>query len=191
MRPLILLLFAVASLSACSDDGNETSATPSATVTVTVPGENVTVTATPEPLESSPNASLGQTQPVDFGTVTPVELDRKIDIDAETLRAFGDEQWAAVRVKTCVDAAWDGEPIKLGWGAWTVEDTMGAVFSAVDGSGAIDFPEPIYPQFGDRTARPGTCVTGWITFGLSGSATLTNVVYESSASLEPTVWAVK
>jgi len=190
MRPSVLVLLLAVPLTACSGEGDASSA-PSATVTVTTPGETVTVTATPAPLDPVTNASIGKAQPVAFGAITTLEFERKVAIDAETLRAFGDDQWAAVRVKTCVDAAWDDEPIKLGWGAWTVEDGQGAVFTAVDGSGAIDYPEPIYPQFGNRTTRAGTCVTGWITFGLSSASRLQNLVYESEASPEPTVWSLK
>ena len=60
-------------------------------------------------------------------------------------------------------------------------------FPFLDTTGPL-YPQPVYPQSGDRTTRAGTCAKGWIVFAVATGTIASEASYESDMSPNPLVW---
>lgn len=192
------IVTAAALLSGCAGDDSTASAAATTTATATT---TVTVEASSEAAAPSESASedassggvleIGQTATVPWGTIELLENDSDVDSDPDVMAGLGHERWVGARVKSCVDEGYHDEDIKLSWSPWSVTDTESGVYvSLVDITGP-SWPQPEYPQLGERTTRPGTCAQGWIVFAVTDEARLAEFVYESSSAPEPIVWKLK
>jgi hypothetical protein len=126
-----------------------------------------------------------------FGSVAALDYRPVANTDPRAISDYNYERWAAVLAEICVAGDWDGESIKPGWYPWSVRTRSGEVYPSLDLSGGVTFPEPVYPQLGDRTTRPGTCSRGWIVFDTLQNAKLAEVAYDGQDLDEPAVWALR
>lgn len=186
-----LVVASSALVAGCGGGDTEPEATSTITVTEMVTSR---VSSTP-PTEGAKPATpatpaLGEKVPTPWGSVQAVELNPNVPGDAQIMEDLNYERWAGLLVRSCVDQSYDEEPVKLSWAPWSLTDRKGGNFLSLDLSGGVSFPEPVYPQFGDRTTRPGTCTQGWIVFDVTADARLAEVVYESESVPEPIVWSL-
>jgi hypothetical protein len=162
-------------LSGCSS-GHEQPSSPSATVTKTV-----TVTVTPKP-SVPPDAHLGDTRRVQWGTVTPLKVDQVVPV-VDSIP--GAKTWMGVLVRTCVTRhTKKGKPISLSWDPWTVSDRSGGTYASFYWTNTA-YPEPIYPDA--RVIPIGQCVKGWIVFNKPKGVRPVSVSY-APANADASVW---
>ncbi|WP_214058999.1 hypothetical protein [Nocardioides aquaticus] len=179
----------ILALSSCSGESASSASDPAPTATVTT-----TVTASPGDASESPQhsmvAKLGDVQPTEWGDVAVLEFNPQVTSDPAAQRSVDQPRWAGALARTCVNEDWDGEPIMLSWGPWSLTDQDDGTYLETGISGGVSYPQPAYPQLGDRTTRPGSCSQGWIVFSAAPGATIAEVAYEGQGLDAPLVWSL-
>lgn len=182
-RLTCLLLLALLAVGCGRDDASDakddsSGTAPTATATVTV-------TASPEATEQEGILELGTTADVGFARITALKLDSEVPVD----NFPSQKRWAAVLVRTCATAdEVDGEPLRVGWGPWTVSDRADGLYQVTGVTGGITYPVPTYPLDPPQRLVKGQCVKGWIPFNVAPEARLASVTYASEAVPDPVTW---
>lgn len=187
---LVGLTALLASCTGQTQDDPRATVTVTATATATVTASASDAEQKDEPSPSIGPAQLGAEIETSFGTVQALELDPDVTSDVNSRDAIGDERWAALLVRTCVAEDYTDERVRLSWGPWSMSDRTDGVYGTLADTTGPSYPQPSYPQLGNTTTRPGTCVRGWIVFSVSGGSKLVEAIYEPRGSEGPLVWSL-
>lgn len=197
LRGLVIPLFAATALlistAGCSDGDASTAGTATETVTVTVSPSVAAATGSPSatssPSEAAVSGALGDVLEVPFGTIQVLDYRQSVLAEDPAMNGLGYDRFDAIEAKTCVAKDYADEPVTLSWYPWSLADADGGTYPFLDVTGPTFIP-PVYPQSGDRTTRAGQCSRGWIVFGTTKGAVITEAAYESDLVDQPLVWSI-
>ncbi|KYH43280.1 hypothetical protein [Branchiibius sp. NY16-3462-2] len=100
--------------------------------------------------------------------------------NARTTSLIGaDQHFVAVKVRNCLGS----EAGNISPAPWRVVDTDSGEYEAIDVKPApTDFPQPTYPSDveGDAVRPAGSCVSGWMMFGVNKDAKVSRIDYRNS-----------
>lgn len=162
--------------------GGSSTATKTVTKTVTA---TATVTAAQAETSAATAASstahgalaVGKTASLQGAKVTVLHVGDK---NAATDELIGsDQRFVGVEVRVCLADAGN-----VSYEPWRVLGSDGGEYEAIDVTPSpTDWPHPDYPYDvpDDPQRAAGSCITGWMMFGVNKSAKATKVVYRSDA----------
>lgn len=167
----------------CGGGSSTATKTATKTVTTTVTASAAASSAAEPAVESeSPSAAgalaVGKTASLQRVKVTVLHVGEKNTSTTEPLIG-ADQRFVGVEVKVCL--ADDGN---VSYAPWRIVGTDGGEYEAIDVSPPpTDWPHPDYPYdvSSDPERAAGSCITGWMMFGVNKSAKAIKVTYRGDA----------
>jgi hypothetical protein len=179
-----LLIVTVATMTACSSEGEPKTIRVTVTQTVTAPPAAEASKKQDGPLNLGAKADVDDdTTPGLLASVQALGYTQPVKNIGAPTDSQGGDIWAAADVRVCNAGTVDFSVSQFPWHLTYVDGTN----IEVTGSSGGDMPKPEFPM--DRVVSPGNCVRGKIAYPVPSSKRPERFVYEPEGT-KPIEWAI-